>query len=69
MVEVDWPVGLSWVFRAGEGGEGEGIEGCPLGAEGKEGGDVDGHGDAVFVVIGVMKAGDCLDSVLVLTPG
>jgi len=54
-------VGLSGVFGAGEGGEGEGVEGCPLSAEGGGRGEVDGHGGAVMEI---MKDSGCLDSVL-----
>jgi len=56
VVEVDGPVGLSGVFGAGEGGEGEGVEGCPLSAEGGGRGEIDGHGGAVM---GIMKDSGC----------
>jgi len=61
VVEVDGPVGLSGMFGAGEGGEGEGVEGCPLSAEGGGRGEIDGHGGAVM---GIMKDTGCKDSVL-----
>ncbi len=55
MIEVDGPVGLRWVFGAGKRGEGFGVQGRPVGAEGGEGGRFDSHGRLMLEAVGVSR--------------